>query len=87
MTADEQLAQLEQTTGIGAAEWSDLLTLPAADQEQAIADWLALGRMSWSQRPDVLAAVVAGLTLLGTIAGVVGGVAGAASAVAALRSL
>jgi hypothetical protein len=85
---EEQFAQLQDSTGIGVQEWQDLLSLPTREaQQEAIADWGALGRMPWAQRPDTLGEVLAILGVIGTIAGVISGVAGAFSAAAALRSL
>ena len=85
--SDDVLAQLSETTGLSQQQLLDLLALSPDDQAQAVADWKSLGKMTWTQKPGALDAVVTGLEFVGTIAGVVGGVAGAASAVAALRSL
>lgn len=82
--ADAELAQLEQVTGITATEWDDLLTLSEADQRQAVADWQALGRMSWVQDPSIFGEAMSLLGIVGTIAGVVGGTAGAIAAIKAL---
>lgn len=86
---EAQFALVQDRTGIGAEEWMDVLALPTPEAtREAIADWAALGRMSWATaRPDVVAEVLAALGVIGTIAGVVSGVAGAVSAVNALRSL
>ncbi len=87
MNLDDQFAIIEQNSGISAAEWQDLLTLPPADLTQAIADWVALGKMTWTKSPSALGAVLDALAIIGTIAGVVSGVAGAATAVAALKAI
>ena len=87
MSADDELAQLEQETGITVAEWQDLLSNSPDDQAFLLAGWKQLGRMDWVQNVSTLDRAIALLLVVGNIAGAVGGIAGAASAVAGLRAL
>lgn len=87
MTADDKFAELEQLTGITAAEWADVLTLSPGDQLELLRGWKLLGRMNWAANRDVFGDVLAVLGVVGTIAGVIGGVASATSAVVALKTL
>lgn len=85
---DDLYAQLAQVSGLREREWRDVLSLPRADAEQAVKDWLALGKISWSKESTTADEILAILntiaqwaTPLGVIAGTVTGVAGAITAV------
>ena len=91
MTAEELdalYAQLSQVSGLREREWRDVLSLPEADAEQVVRDWLTLGRLSWAKEQSVADEVLSILntiarwaTPLGIIAGTVTGVAGAITAI------
>lgn len=81
MTEDEIYAELAVLTKLSAADWQDFVACSPADQALMVDTYRTL---DWAQSPDVVAKVIALLTILGTIAGVVTGVAGAAAAIRTL---
>ena len=84
MTFDECCATLATKTGMTRDEWADFLSLDPAAQCAAAK---AYKDQDWTKSGDTFAAVLAVLTVAGTIVGDVSGVAGAVSAVAALKAL
>lgn len=85
---DDLFAQLSQVSGLRERDWRDVLSLPPADAEQAVKDWLILGKLSWVREQSVADQVLAILNTiaqwaapLGIIAGTVTGVAGAIAAI------
>jgi len=89
--AAAKVAELTDITGLSEAELSSIWAQPAPDQAILFADWQALGKLSWAQKPDTLSKVMAILGILGTIVGVASGVegavGGAAGMIQALKAL
>jgi hypothetical protein len=89
--SDADFAELSQITGLSICEWQDVLSEDAADQQQLLDDWRALGRLSWAKQSSALERVIAILGVAAAIAApvgvVTGGIGGVVGLVAALRGL
>jgi hypothetical protein len=88
---DALYVELSQSTNRSAQDWKDILAQPPEARASILADWKALGDMSWATIPSTVDRVEAILNVLAAIATpvstIVGGATGVATLVSAIKAL
>jgi len=88
---DALYVELAQKTARTVRDWQDILSLPPDARAEVIADWNALGDMSWTKSPSTLDRVETILNILVSIASpvttIVGGLTGIGTLITTLKAI
>jgi hypothetical protein len=94
MTPDDLAAlevELQQDFELTLAQIADLAKLPEEQRAPIVADWRALGKLSWTVIPSKMARFESILNILAAIASpitvIVGGVSGVAGVITAFKGI